>query len=136
MKTQRNFIQHNSLSILCALSLLMVSCLIANPIFAQRTDRTVTGVVRSLDGPLLGATIVLKGTTIGVMSNDDGAFTFPKKLTENDVLVVSYLGYKSREVTIQQTTSFIEPFLEDIPIVIKGSLRTINTTETIDLNRL
>lgn len=135
MKTQRNSIQHNSLKILCSVSFIMVFWLLASPMYAQSTDRTVTGVVRSLDGPLLGATIVLKGTTIGVTSNETGAFVFPKKLKENDVLVVSYLGYKNREITIRKTTSYIEPFLEDIAVILHGDLRTKDATTTSGINR-
>jgi len=107
----------------------------ANPLLAQNKERTVTGVVSSLDGPLLGAYVVLKGTTIGVTSNEDGSFTFPRKLKENDVLVVSYLGYKNSEVTITRNTSFIEPFLEDIAVVIVGALRTSEATIVPKPNR-
>jgi len=107
-----------------ALGLLMALCFFVNPVNAQNTERTITGVVSSLDGPLLGATIVLKGTTIGVTSNDSGAFTFPKKLKENDILVVSYLGYKSTEITINRVTAYIEPFLEDNPVILYSTMRT------------
>ena len=124
MKTQTISMQQNMLKHVWAFALLLALCLFANPMNAQNTERTVTGVVSSLDGPLLGATIVLKGTTIGVTSNESGAFIFPKKLKEDDVLIVSYLGYKNREITIRRVTSFIEPFLEDNPVIIHGALRT------------
>ena len=124
MKTQCIPMNQKSEKVLSLFGLIMMICLLASPMYAQTNDRTVTGVVSSLDGPLLGATIVLKGTTIAVATNETGAFTFPKKLQENDILVVSYLGYKNKEVTIDRTTTFIEPFLEDIPVVIYGALRT------------
>jgi hypothetical protein len=104
--------------------LFMILSMVVNPINAQNTERVITGVVNSLDGPLLGAVIVLKGTPITVISNENGGFTFPKELMEDDVLVVSYLGYETDEITIAHDTSFIEPFLEDIPIVIVATLRT------------
>ncbi len=106
------------------LGLLMILCLFSNSIYAQGKERTVTGVVNSLDGPLLSASIVLKGTAIWATSNENGEFTFPEELKENDVLVISYLGYESQEITITNNTSFIEPFLEDISIVIVASMRT------------
>ncbi len=127
MKTQTISNQQNFLKNVWVLPLLLALFLFANPVSAQITHRTVKGVVSSLDGPLLGATIVLKGTTIGAISNESGAFTFPQKLKENDVLVVSYLGYKNKEITINRVTSFIEPFLEDNPVMIYGALRTKET---------
>ena len=130
MKTQTSTMQQNSLKKVWIVALLLVFGLMVNPMNAQNTDRTVTGVVSSLDGPLLGATVVLKGTTVGITSNESGAFTFPKKLKENDVLQVSYLGYKTREVVIKRATTFIEPFLEDIAVVIHGALRTEVTAVT------
>lgn len=130
MKTQTITMQQHMMKNVWAFAFILVLALFTNPIHAQNTERTVTGVVSSLDGPLLGATIVLKGTTIGTFSNDTGAFTFPQKLKENDVLVVSYLGYKNREITISRVTRFIEPFLEDNPVIIHGALRTEATTGT------
>lgn len=130
MKTLSISMQQNMLKNVWALAILMALSLFANPVNAQNRERTVTGVVTSLDGPLLGATIVLKGTTIGTVSNETGAFTFPKKLVEDDVLIVSYLGYKNSEITISRVTSFIEPFLKDNPVIIHGALRTKAVTGT------
>jgi hypothetical protein len=50
---------------------------------------------------------------------------------EDDVLVVSYLGYETDEITIAHDTAFIEPFLEDIPIVIVATLRTKGTRTSL-----
>lgn len=90
------------------------------------TKRTVSGIVKTLDGPLPYASVVLKGSVIGITTNDDGTFTFPKKLKDNDVLVVSSLAYDSYEITIGSDTTFVQPFLEGSPIVIVGSLRAKN----------
>jgi hypothetical protein len=124
MKTQSTSTRKQVLRTLGFFTLCMILCLSANTLYAQDSDRTVTGVVTSLDGPVLGASIVLKGTAIGVESNDQGEFRFPEKLAANDVLVISYLGYKTNEVTINENTTFIKPFLEDISIVIVAALRT------------
>ncbi|MDC8003936.1 carboxypeptidase-like regulatory domain-containing protein [Aureisphaera galaxeae] len=105
------------------LALFMSLCLMGNPSFAQSDGQTVTGVVKSNDGPLLGATIVLKGTNVGVVSNENGEFTFPQELKQNDVLVVSYLGYKKKEITITNATTYVEPFLEDDPVIVVAALR-------------
>ena len=102
MKTQSTSTRKQVMRTLGFFTLCMIFCLSANTLYAQDSDRTVTGVVTSLDGPVLGASIVLKGTAIGAVSNDQGEFRFPEKLAANDVLVISYLGYETNEVIINE----------------------------------
>lgn len=89
-----------------------------------QTERTVTGKVRTANGVVPFAAITLKGTQIGVQADENGAFTFPKALKENDVLIISSLAYTDHEFTIKENSYFIEPFLEGEEIVIIGALRT------------
>jgi len=131
MKTQSTSTRKQVMKTLSFFTLCMIFCLNANTLYAQDSDRIVTGVVTSLDGPVLGASIVKKGTAIGVVSNDQGEFRFPEELTANDVLVISYLGYKTNEVVINENTTFIKPFLEDISIVIVAALRTDEVVTTV-----
>ncbi|MDX1463599.1 MAG: carboxypeptidase-like regulatory domain-containing protein, partial [Marinirhabdus sp.] len=84
----------------------------------------------SADGPLLGATVVLKGTTIGVNTDENGRFTFPKKLKENDVLLVTFLGYKNSEIIIEDDTTYVEPYLKDNPVIIRTAFRTKTNVPT------
>ena len=59
----------------------------------------VKGQVVDMAGePVIGANIVVKGTTTGVISDIDGNFTL--SATKNSVLVVSYIGYQSQEVKV------------------------------------
>lgn len=135
MKTQRNISTQQVLKTFGLFGLLMIFSLITNPMYAQGNERTVTGVVSSLDGPVFGASIVLKGTTNGVVSNSKGAFTFPKQLKENDILVVSYLGYETDEVRITKHTKYVEPYLEDIAVIIVAAMRTKATATTFVKNK-
>ncbi|HPF12238.1 MAG TPA: carboxypeptidase-like regulatory domain-containing protein [Flavobacteriaceae bacterium] len=96
----------------------------------QSTERTVSGVVNTFDGPLFGASVVLKGTTIGVATNEQGAYVFPKKLKEKDVLVISYLGYDDVEVTIGKKTDYVQTYMEDNPVMVFGALR-MGTSSTL-----
>ena len=98
--------------------------LMASPMLAQNTDREVSGRIQSMDGPVSGASIILKGTAIWASSDDDGFFTFPQTLKQNDILVITSLGYYDKEVVIKGDTSHIEPFLDDVEVVIVGALRT------------
>ena len=125
MKTRRRTTKASAWETLGLIGLIVMFCLMANPTYGQTSERTVTGVVNSNDGPVYGATIVLKDdASVGVVSNQKGEFTFPRALKEDDVLVVSYLGYETDEVKITGDMSFIQPFLEDIPIIVVASLRT------------
>ena len=59
---------------------------------------SVSGVVTDGEGPLPGVNIIIKGTTLGITSDFDGNFTLDK-VTNGNVLVFSYLGFKTKEVT-------------------------------------
>ncbi len=64
--------------------------------FAQNV---ISGTVASSDGELIpGATIVLKGTSTGTVSYINGKFTINAK--NGDILVVSFVGMKSQEITV------------------------------------
>ena len=131
MKTQNTLRTTISVSLKSTLLLLLFLSFSSCNLQAQSTERTVTGIVKSLDGPVPFATIMLKGTTIGISADEQGAFTFPKRLQENDVLIASSLGYKDGEVIIKKDTQTVTPFLEDIPLIIVASLRTKpSTTQT------
>ncbi|WP_299213015.1 carboxypeptidase-like regulatory domain-containing protein [uncultured Dokdonia sp.] len=135
MKTQSMTMQQNVLKTLMAFGFLMTLSLFTNTMNAQTTGQTVTGVVKSTDGVVPMATVVLKGTQIWTSCDENGAFIFPQKLKENDVLLVTSLGYQDAEVKITENTTFVKPFLEDIELVIIGALRTKPTDKTLDLNK-
>ena len=72
-------------------------------VFAQ--GGAVTGVVTDAgDGsPLPGATIVIKGTTEGTVSDIDGNYSI--NVQPNQVLVFSYVGYAQEEAVVQPNTT-------------------------------
>ena len=62
-------------------------------------QKTITGVVTRPDGlPLSGVSVVVKGTNMATISADDGSFTITARA--EDVLVFSYIGYRSKEIKI------------------------------------
>jgi len=74
-------------------------------LYAQ--DHRVSGTITHEGNPLLGATIMIKDTQRGTTTDMDGYFELQAQ--DDDVLVVSYLGYKTQEVPIQgKTTLHIE----------------------------
>jgi TonB-dependent SusC/RagA subfamily outer membrane receptor len=64
---------------------------------------TVTGVVMAQDepDPVIGANVMVKGTTNGTITDFDGNFTLQAKA--GDVLQVSFMGYKTQEVKVSGT---------------------------------
>ena len=99
--------------------------------FAQST---VTGVVRDEFGDgIIGANVIVKGTTNGGTTDLDGNFTIQDVKT-NDVLSVSYIGYITEEIvytgqkTIDITLREDNQALEEVMVVgyAVGSKRTIS----------
>ncbi|WP_375238496.1 carboxypeptidase-like regulatory domain-containing protein [Aurantibacter sp.] len=67
----------------------------------------VSGVITDEYGPLDSANVILKNTRIGTATTKKGAFKFPKPLKKGDILVVSYVGCETQEVTISETSRVI-----------------------------
>ena len=74
--------------------LLAVFVLFAHAVIAQ----TITGTVSSEDGHLPGATIIVKVTNNGTTTDFDGNFSI--EASSSDVLVVSFVGFSSQEVSV------------------------------------
>lgn len=74
----------------------------------------VSGTVTDADGgPLPGASIVEKGTTNGVTADFDGNFTMAVT-NEAAVLVVSYVGFVTKEIPLNGQTSILIGLMEDV----------------------
>lgn len=66
------------------------------------TNAQITGSVLDEEGtPLPGASIVIKGTTTGTTTDFDGNFTIEASM--GDVLVVSYIGFETLQVTVNNS---------------------------------
>lgn len=66
---------------------------------------TVTGtVLDETNKPLSGVSVTIKGTQKGVTTNEEGKFSIATE-NEKDVLVFSYVGFESREITIGSKTT-------------------------------
>ncbi len=62
-------------------------------------QRAIKGTVTSSDGdPLIGASIMVKGTSTGVISDLDGKYEIKAK--DGDYLVFSYIGFNKQEVKV------------------------------------
>ncbi len=67
--------------------------------------KTVTGTVIDAAGiPVIGANVLVKGTTNGTITDIDGNFTL--EVSSGDVLEISYIGYVSQEFPVGNQTQF------------------------------
>ena len=62
------------------------------------SQNIVTGTIEDADGPLIGASVLVQGTTRGTITDFDGAFSIEANV--GDKLEFSYMGYASQTVTV------------------------------------
>lgn len=80
-------------------------------VFAQQ--RVITGTVTDGSGsPMPGVNVVKKGTTIGTATDGSGSFSI--EAGDEDVLVISFIGYHSEEIKVGSQTKVAVSLLEDI----------------------
>jgi len=81
-------------------NLLMILCFLASTsVFAQRI--TVTGTVTDEGGnPLVGTTVLIKGTTVGAITDANGKYSVDVS-SRNVSLVFSFIGFVTQEVAVQ-----------------------------------
>lgn len=87
--------------ILMVISILFFSFGIDAP--AQNTDIVISGIVLDSNGEaIIGASVILKGTSIGTHTNGEGRYTLGiSSAQSNGILVASYIGYDNQEKAIQ-----------------------------------
>lgn len=75
--------------------------------------RTLTGtVVDNFGDPVIGANVIVKGTTIGNITDVNGTFTV-ENVPDDAVLQISYIGFKTLEVPVKGQTTFNITLQED-----------------------
>ena len=87
---------------------LVVGTFLSIDAFAQQI--TVKGLVKDNTGePIIGANVVVKGTTNGTITDFDGNFEFTAN--QGEIIVISFIGYKSQE--LPATANFMNVVLQD-----------------------
>lgn len=78
-------------------------------------QKNITGTVRDANTqePIIGAAVVLKGTTIGGITDFDGNFSL-KVTGDATELEISYMGYISQTIALEDKTEFIVELKEDM----------------------
>lgn len=101
-------------------------------------QRSIDGVVleQSSEQPLMGVNLIKKNTNEGVTSDFDGKFTLNNVLP-GDVYVISYVGFKSKEIIIEDQTSLSilldedSALLDEIVVVGYGSQLKSNVVGSV-----
>jgi TonB-linked SusC/RagA family outer membrane protein len=92
--------------ILHVLKFTMLMLLIGVPHLAASQPKVVSGTVTEENGdPLLGATVVVKGTTVGTVTDLSGKFTLSVP-ADGEMLIFSYVGLATQEVEIGEQRIF------------------------------
>lgn len=87
----------------------------------------VSGTVSDQTGPVIGASVIEKGTTNGTMTDNDGHFALT--VSKGAVIEISLIGYKTQEITVGSQTNFTvtltedNEFLDEVVVVGYGSMK-------------
>ena len=97
-------IKRNKTSFFISVIFLM---LFASNVFAEDSESIIRGTVVAATGePVIGASIIQKGTTNGIFTGLDGDFTLKLIEEENTVLEVSFIGYVSQDIVVGTQSEF------------------------------
>jgi len=97
--------------------------------------QSVKGVVTDTDGGLPGVSVTIQGTTTGVQTDFDGNYSI--KASQGDVLVYSYLGYKTElrtvgaETVINVTMTEDATQLEEVVVIGYGTTTVKDATGSV-----
>lgn len=91
------------------MKLLLFCCFLSIPAFADAQQKVTGSVVDSNGQPIIGASVVIKGTSTGVITDIDGNFSFSAE--PGNTIEVTYVGYKPK--TFKATASPMRIKLEE-----------------------
>jgi len=102
----------------------------------QQNTRLVSGTVVDRNGyPVIGANVVVKGTTVGIVTDASGKFTL--NIPPNSTVQISYIGYIKQEIVVTNQTKLDivleedSKALEEIVVVGYGTVRKSDLTGAV-----
>ena len=117
-------------------SLLPAKSDVASVAIVAQQGKTITGVVMDSQESIIGANVMVKGTTNGTITDFEGKFTL-SNVPEGAILQISYIGYQSMEIKVGNQTSFTIKLKEDsqaldeVVVVGYGSQKKVNLTGSV-----
>lgn len=106
--------------------------------FLYAQQFSITGVVvdQNANEPIIGASVVAKGTTNGTVTDVEGKFSL--QVTTGDVLVISFIGYTTQEITVRNTQTSYQitlsedtQTLDEVVVVGFGTQKKVNLTGAV-----
>lgn len=108
------------------------------PMDRARNRRTITGTVRDeLGDPVIGASVVIKGTTFGTIADVDGQFMLSYPESAGKELMVSFIGMSTSEVKIEGKRVFnvklrsMSTNLDEVVVVGYGASKVKDLTGSV-----
>ncbi len=103
----------------------------------QQQQKTITGIVTEANGePVIGASVVVKGTTNGTVTNIDGEFTL-SNVPSQAIVQVSYIGFTMQEFTVSNQSNYNlvlredSQILDEVVVVAYGTQKKVNLTGAV-----
>lgn len=102
----------------------------------MQKDRTVTVIVSDSSGELIGANVLVKGTTLGNVTDLNGCVVL-QHVPSNAILEISFIGYKTKEVPVKDqslikvTLSEDSETLEEVVVVGYGTMEKKQVTSAV-----
>ena len=75
-----------------------------SPVPAVQQSKKITGTVVDSQGPIIGASVVVKGTSNGIATDFDGNFTL--NVNQGETIQISYIGYLTKEIKVDGRTHY------------------------------
>jgi TonB-linked SusC/RagA family outer membrane protein len=111
---------------------------IKNTEVQQPQNKELTGTVKDSKGvPIPGVSVILKGTSRGMITNNEGKYSFPN-LPSNGTLIFSFVGMKSQEISVAGKLMINVNLeeeavgLEEVIAVGYGTQKKVNLTGAVD----
>ena len=105
----------------------------------RQQSKPVSGTIRSASGePLPGVTILIKGTSVGTITDTDGNFSL-SKVSPDAILVISFIGMRTQEIGIGDKSVFNMTMdeenidIEEVVAVGYGVQKKVNLTGAVDV---
>ena len=108
---------------------------LAKPVVSQPARRISGRVVDAEGQPVIGANVVEKGTSHGVITDADGRFSL--EVSEKAVLQVSYIGYVTQEIAVRNRRDFSivleddTKLLDEVVVVGYGTQKKMHVTGSV-----
>jgi TonB-linked SusC/RagA family outer membrane protein len=121
-------------NVLRKLTLIVCACLCILPLFAQENIKISGTVIDTGGEPVIGANVVIAGTTIGTVTNVNGRFTL--NVPEGSFLQISYIGYTTQIVKAVDNLTVVlvenAEELDELVVVGYASVKKVNLTGAVD----